>query len=244
MRSLISQVAARCTTRGAVRNPRRHKRTYGIVELLDDDLTLPQAPVDHLHARELSAISDILDQIPEVLCRVRDDVVCGPRTNCGRDGMTSEQVVRVLVCKHLNGFSYLELSSLRASNHCCLAFCRLGAFGAPPKRSTLQQNLKRLSAETLEHVNQAIIEQARAGGIERGQKARFDCTAVETIVHAPSGSTLLWDTVRVRDRLLRRTKEEFGISCSSHIRVAKRRMVAITNARAITKRVPLYKDLI
>jgi len=211
---------------------------------IKQQLPLPQPLVNHPHARELAAISDILDRMPEVLSQVRDDVVCGRRTNRGRDGMTAEQVVRVLVLKQMNGFSYQELSFQLASNHCYQQFCRFGAFASPPKRSTLQQNLKRLRAETLEKVNLAVIAQARSDGIERGDKARFDCTGVETNIHAPTDSTLLWDTVRVLDRLLRRAKEEFGICCSSHARVAKRRMVAIINAGTMKKRLPLYKDLI
>lgn len=207
-------------------------------------LPLAQPRVGHPHARELSAISDILDQMPEVLSGVRDDVASGRRTNRGRVGMTAEQVLRVLVLKQMNGFSYQELSFQLASNFCYQAFCRFGAFDSPPKRSTLQQNLKRLSPETLEQINLAIIEHARTEGVEHGQKVRFDCTTVETNIHEPADSTLLWDTVRVLDRLLRRAAEEFGTLCTRHVRVAKRRMVAIMNAGTMKKRVPIYRDLI
>jgi len=47
--------------------------------------------------------------------------------------------------------------------------------------------------------------------IETGRKTRTDCTVVETHIHEPSDSSLLWDCVRVLCRLMTLAREEFGI---------------------------------
>jgi len=192
----------------------------------------------------MSVSSEILDRIPEVLERVLDDIAGGRQTTRGRTGMTAELVLRALVIKQMNKFSYEELAFELAANLCYRAFCRLGDFERAPKASTLQSNLKRLSPETLEAINSAIVAQAKDRKIEDGRKIRTDCTTTETNIHPPTDSTLLWDVVRVLTRLMTHAKEVAAVSFTDHTRRAKRRMVAIMNAGAKKKMVPLYRDLI
>jgi IS5 family transposase len=70
----------------------------------------------------------------------------------------------------------------------------------------------------------------------------------DTPIHAPSDSTLLWDSVRVLVRLLQWAQELAGDSMSieyrNHQRAAKRRMRAIRYTRGQDKRAQLYRDLI
>ena len=203
-------------------------------------LTLP--PIDHEH--ELFVISEILDRIPDVLDQVLVDVAGGKRTTRGRTGMTAEQVLRALIIKQMKEFSYEELAFELAANVSYRAFCRLGDFDRAPKTSTLQSNLKRLSPTTLESINIAIVAQGKDRKIEDGRKVRTDCTTTETNIHAPADSTLLWDVVRVLTRLMTHATEVAVVSFTDHTRRAKRRMLAIMNAGAKKKMVPLYRDLI
>jgi len=71
-----------------------------------------------------------------------------------------------------------------------------------------------------------------------------DCTVVETNIHEPSDSSLLWDCVRVLVRLMTRAKETFGTSFSSRRRRAKRRAIGILNAKSKEQRTALYRDLL
>jgi IS5 family transposase len=76
---------------------------------------------------------------------------------------------------------------------------------------------------------------------------RIDCTVVESNIHPPSDSTLLWDAVRVLTRLLRKAKEDHGlvkILYQDHTLRARRRMLAIQYAKNNKQRMPLYKDLL
>jgi IS5 family transposase len=112
-----------------------------------------------------------------------------------------------------------------------------------PSRSTLQENIKRLRAETLEAINRALICYAQAEGVEDGRTVRGDTTAVSSNIHHPTDSWLLWDTVRVGVRLLERAAE-YGVEFTNHQLRGKRRWREIGNARNQEARVSLYRDLV
>ena len=77
---------------------------------------------------------------------------------------------------------------------------------------------------------------------------RIDCTVVETNIHAPTDSSLLYDTVRVLTRLLHAANEACGSSkgivFKDHCRRAKRRMIGIQYARKERQRNSCYRDLL
>ena len=153
-------------------------------------------------------------------------------------------MLRAMLIKQMNGFSYEELAFHLADSNVYRWFCRLGIGDKPPKKSTLQKSIKRIRAETWEAINAIVVQRATELGIERGDKARTDCTAVESDIHYPTDSTLLWDCVRVLVRLMTTAQDEFGIAFNDHSRRAKRRMVAILTAKRFARRIPLYRDLL
>jgi len=90
-----------------------------------------------------------------------------------------------------------------------------------------------------------VIRYAAETGVERGRKVRVDSTVVQTNVHAPTDSSLLWDGVRVLARLLKRADEHFGFELyMDHTRRAKRRMLAIQHTGSKSERKKAYRDLL
>jgi IS5 family transposase len=84
-------------------------------------------------------------------------------------------------------------------------------------------------------------------GIEKGRQVRVDCTCVETPIHHPTDSNLLWDGVRVLTRLIDHCGKTVGFNVPgfhNHTRVAKRRMLAVMNAKRKNKRKAAYVDLL
>jgi len=205
--------------------------------------SLMQAFLDHEHARELEAVSAILDRMPDVLERIKRDLVGDCSSEIGRCGMTAEQVLRALVIKQLNGFSYAELAFHLLDSRTYRSFCRFGEFDHPPSRSTLQENIKRVSDDSFESVNRRLILLADEDGIEKGKKIRIDTTSVESNIHEPTDSLLLFDVNRVLTRILKKSRR-FGVVFKSHARMAKRRAFAIQNARSREQREPLYRSLL
>lgn len=214
-------------------------------KILLDQLTLVAAAIDHPHAHELQAISERLEQVPETLALIHADLVRGVAyPQVGRAGMTAEQVLRCVLAKQMNSWSYRELAFHLADSLSYRRFCRFGVADAIPKKATLRRNIKRLRAETWEAINRSLLELARADGIENGRQVRTDCTVVETNIHEPTDSSLLWDCVRVLARLMKRSSERVEVLFTNHSRRAKRRFIGIRNAGTKAKRLPLYRDLL
>lgn len=204
---------------------------------------LMQPFISHEHGRELAMMDEILERLPEILGPVRKDLAQGRSLKRGREGMTAEQVLRALFIKQLNGFSYEELSFHLADSTCYRAFCRFGALGKTPGRSTLQENIKRLSPETLQKLQSALVLHGRSMGMEDGSRIRVDCTVTESNIHEPTDSWLLWDTTRKLTVLMKKARK-YGATFSVHTRKAKRRWVEIQTVGRMEKRVPAYRELI
>ena len=207
---------------------------------------MPQ-DIDHPRARELARISDILDSLPIINQMVLQDLTKGQSTDArGACGMSAEQVLRAAILKQSENLTYEQLAFHLMDSRTYRNFCRIGITDKGFQRSTLCKNIKAISHRTWESINRLLTAHVQDQGIEKGQEARVDCTVVCTNIHHPSDSALLWDAVRVLNRLLHRTREKLGIALafSDHCRRAKKRMQGILNAKKQKARVKLYKDLL
>lgn len=210
---------------------------------------MPLMPMDieHPRAKELARIGEILDTIPTITDMVLQDLTHGVKhRNVGADGMTAEQVLRAAIIKQTQGVSYEELAFHLADSRTYRNFCRLGFAHKSFKKSALCKNIKALSAETWESINQLLTAFAEDKGIENGKVSRIDCTVTCSNIHDPSDSTLLWDSVRVLSRLLQTMKDELDVDSDfrNHSKSAKKRMLAIENAKSEKGRLKQYKELL
>ena len=211
-----------------------------------EQLSLDRPWIEHSHAAELAKIGQILTLHPGMSELVEQDLVRGLKSpETGARGMSGSQVLRVLLLKQMNGFSYAELAFHVADSVSYRTFCLFGALGSTPSRSTLAENLKKVRPETLVRIQRMLLEYAARTGVERGRKVRIDSTVVEANIHAPTDSSLLCDGVRVLTRLLKRADERFGFRLwTDHGRRAKRRMLEIQNTGSGHKRTAAYRDLL
>lgn len=210
-----------------------------------DQLPLVPSHWAHIHSHELREMSRVIDANPEVTELVLADLLCdGASARRGREGMSAETVLRALVVKQMNRFSYEQLAFHLGDSNSYRTFCRLGLADAIPRKSTLQRNLKKVRPETLVRINRVLVRFARTVGIEDGARVRTDCTEVQSNIHTPTDSSLLWDCVRALVRLLKRANDYVAVPFSDHSRRAKRRDVAINNAKSNADRRPKYRDLI
>lgn len=212
---------------------------------VQSQIPLVHAGVNHIHAAELQAISDILDAHPEITSMVLADIVPdGVDPEKGRKGMTAEQVVRALIVKMMNGFSYEQLAFHLVDSRTYSSFCRIGIGDNPPTKSALNANIKMIRPETLEAINRVLVLHAIEAGIERGDKVRVDSTVTESNIHHPTDSSLLWDCVRVLTRHMHDATELVGFGFADHTRRAKRRAMEILNAKTKKDMLGPYKDLL
>ena len=204
---------------------------------------------DHPQAQELEAISRIIDSDPSICDLVLQDLRANLKADkrSGAQGMTADQVLRGAIVKVLFGFTYQELAFHIVDSRSIRRFCNIGIADDGFRKSALNNNIKTISDATWETINKHVLGYANQAKIEKGRETRIDCTVVESNIHPPTDSTLLWDGVRVLTRLLHRTKEYFaiaGLHFKDHQRVAKHRMVAIQYAKTNKARKQPYNDLI
>jgi IS5 family transposase len=203
---------------------------------------------DHAQSKELKVISNIIDANPIICERVLQDLTKGKNVahRKGANGMSAEQVLRSAIVKTLFNFSYKDLAFHLVDSQSLSWFCRIGIAGKGFKKSALNKNIKAISATTWQMINTDLLGYAKQEKIEKGRKVRIDCTCVESNIHHPTDSSLLWDAVRVLTRLMARCRDA-GVRIPgfhNHSRVAKRRMLTILNAKRKKQRQAAYADLL
>ena len=196
--------------------------------------------------KELEVMSQILDETPKVVNRAYKDLLGIKKSDIGRVGMTAEQVLRCTILKQYRDLTYEELAFHLEDSQSFRAFSRL-EMGQYPSGSTLQENIKALTEETWEQINQLVTGYAHGQGMEKGQKVRIDSTGVESNIHYPTDATLLQDGIRVITRLLTdgyRLMPRPEYRFSDHNRVVKKRVLKIKNTKKEEERQKAYKDLL
>lgn len=208
------------------------------------NLTAPWLPLEH--ASELAAMDGILSRMPALAELVWQDLN-GQQTgkNTGAEGLSAEQVLRALLIRQMNGFSYRELAFHLADSMSYRTFCRL-SLGQNPSKTMLAACIKMIRCETLEQINRQLVGEAGKKKIEDGVCVRVDTTVVKSNIHPPLDSNLLSDGVRVMTRVMGKTRELLGsdVRFSDRTRRARRRALGILNAHSKEKRKPLYRDLV
>lgn len=217
-------------------------------EKYKNQMPLTSRVVNHPHGKELEEISRILDSQPTIVDIAYQELTKGGNGNAvGAKGMTAEQVVRAAIVKQMNEFSYEELAFHIVDSRCYRWFCRIGVADKGFKSSALCLNIKSLSPDTWQSINALTIDYAKEHGIEKGRQTRIDCTVVDSNIHEPKDSFLLWDSVRVLTRILKQAVSKLDyvqLPFTDHTRIAKRRMLGIENAKTIKQRTKLYKSLL
>jgi len=218
-------------------------------EKVQKQMPLMDPATDHAQARELAAIDTILKKHPTICDLVYQELSAKRRitTRSGARGMSAEQVLRAAIVKTLFGFTYHDLAFHLIDSRALRRFCLIGFADKGFKKSVLNKNIKALSADTWEQINRQLLGHAAAEKIEKGRQVRIDSTVVETNIHAPTDSSLLFDAVRVLTRLLHTAKKVSGsnsICFKDHCLRAKRRMLGVQYARKQKQRKSYYKDLL
>ena len=216
---------------------------------LSPQLPLTAPWINHPHARELAAMSAVLDAQPAWSARVQQDLEAGCPTNArtGRPGLSGEQTLRLLLVRQLVGCTYAELAFHLADSMTYRAFCRVSALAATPSTSALAATLRRVTPRTLAVLNDQLVRSAAARAIEPARTVRMDATVVPVAIHPPTDSSLLLDAVRVLQRLLRQAEAVAGFTAyHRHLKRTKRRAMEIPHLapQNTARRRACYRELL
>jgi len=215
-------------------------------QIKDDQLVLQFYQSQSKQSKKFKIIEDFLKKDRNILEEVKKDFCSRKGKFCGAKGMTVEQVVRVGILKQITQKSYLKLYDELNDNLCYRNFTKIYD-GKVPKANTLCENIKRIKPQSWEKINRFIIGIAKESGIEKGSKVRIDTTGVESNIHHPTDGELLWDCIRVINRIIGTAKEEYPgleFKYSNHGLYAKRRRYKITNTSRKEHRRKAYAELL
>ena len=215
-------------------------------EICDTQMRLEFYQSNSKMSKKLEKMSEILQKDRSFLEKIAEDFKTPKGSPAGTKGMTVEEVVRVAILKQLCQLSYEKLYDCLNDNISYRRFTKIHE-GMIPKKATLNENIKKISPEGWEEVHKVIVKIAIELGVEKGKSVRTDSTGVESNIHYPTDGELLWDCIRVIDRIIGVVIDEYPdmeIGYHNYTMRAKRRRYRIVNTSSKKRRVEAYRDLI
>ena len=179
------------------------------------------------HAEE--ALND--DRLLEIIQQELSKRIKKSKTR-GRPGTPAEVVLRMLLLKHMRGWSYEDVTREVRANLVYREFTGVGG-GKVPDDKTMGRLARQLGPEAIEKLHRRTVAIALEQKVVTGRKMRVDTTVVETNIHYPTDSTLMSDGVRVLTRVMKRVATvagEAGTKFRDRSRSVKRRVLEIVYA--------------
>jgi len=185
-------------------------------------------------------ISEILDANPAIAQLVHAELkkplkYAATKDRGGRKHRyTSDTVLRVLCCQAIENASLRGVVIRIDDSNFLRRFTRIHQ-GPMLDFTTLDKLKNSISSATWQQVNGALARYAVDAELITGERLRLDTTAVETNIHWPTDSSLLWDVYRVLARLLTQAREVAPACVGTqrlHLRRAKRLHLKISRQAA------------
>ena len=143
----------------------------------------------------------LVDQVFDALTKRHQE---SART--GRPSTPAEIVLRMLVLKHLRGWSYEQLEWEVTGNFVYRRFCRIDG-GKVPDEKTMVRYGQLVGDAVIEQLFVRVVELAKLRDVTKGRRLRVDTTVVEAPIHYPTDSGLLADAARVLSREVGKLEE-------------------------------------
>jgi IS5 family transposase len=210
---------------------------------LELDFQASHLRITNVYFAKYAAISRILDAQPEILDVFHADLLRSDRERAERFQRDprherfeypSDTVMRVLVCQVIEGLSLREVVVRIDDSTFLRRFVRIET-GPMIDFSHLCALKNVVQPRTWEKMNRSLARAALEQGQIDGAALRLDTTAVETNIHWPTDSSLLWDAYRVLERLIGQAREVDAAAVGerrAQLRVVKRLHLKITRRAA------------
>jgi hypothetical protein len=165
----------------------------------DAEVSKPQ----QVYRDKYRKIDDLLRKYPELLTAAHQDLqsLCNPHPSRKRKpDFTTENLFRALLVMKIENATYRRASLLIGEMPTLQNFCRL-INKTSINHSLLNKAHSAISPETWQRINQLFAKRMQKAGKITLDVIRTDTTVVETNIHYPTDSSLLWDTYRTINRL-------------------------------------------
>jgi IS5 family transposase len=204
------------------------------------------------------SISRTLDENPKIIDLVHREIGGLLAGVTGRDERgrpfkySTDTVVRMLVCQAVEGLSLRGVVVRIDDSHYLRRFVRIDG-KSMMDFTTLDKLKNTISAATWKKANRELAKHAVRADLITGESLRLDTTAVETNIHWPTDSSLLWDVYRVLARLIEQARELDATAVGNkRLRLKRVKKLASNIARLASNKRPssrkkvrqLYRQLI
>jgi IS5 family transposase len=169
--------------------------------------------ITNAYYAKYAAIDQLLGQHPELVHPLHRDIAEPLECEKGEDDSqpasfkcASETVLRLLICMCIEDLSLRQVVVRVDDSNYLRQFVRIYN-DSMIDFSTLCRLRGAVSPATWEEINRLLGRAALQAGQLSGASLRLDTTVVETNIHWPTDSGLLWDTYRVLARLVKRLRE-------------------------------------
>jgi IS5 family transposase len=209
-----------------------------VLPFVGDDQHLPKTVREF--RQKYKRVSRILDRHPEIVEAAHEDLQQlshggskgrkGRKGKRGRSGdFTSETILRALIVHAIEGGSFRETEVRIAESEFLQDFVRTRKKAAL-EYSFLDRCFQAIRPATWKQINELLGLKAESEDQIDPMVIRTDTTVVETNIHWPTDSSLLWDTWRVASRLLKRGRKMAREACPHrfHDKKTKRLHLFIT----------------
>jgi len=177
--------------------------------------------VTNEYYQRYEAISKILDQNPKMVEAVHTDIREPVKEELDLvSGVVqyrccTETVLRIVLCQIIERCSLRRIIVRIDDSHFLRRFVRI--HNDPMiDFTTLARLRNRIRPETWKRIHEILNQWAAGRGRISGRRLRLDTTAVETNIHWPTDSALLWDSYRVLARLLGRLRKRMRAALDNH----------------------------
>lgn len=172
-----------------------------IIAYSRDERFLARVPFQFDLDPELVEMDRLLDDRKLVLRVTHDLLLSAPQAAWnGRPSTPVEVTLRSSVLRHLMGWSYDTTHEEIVGSAKWRWFCRIYDHSVP-NHSTLRDREQLVQPASLHVLNNRLVGLGREQQVTQGRKLRTDGTVIETNIHYPTDSRLLFDSARVLGRL-------------------------------------------
>jgi transposase, IS5 family len=211
MKPAYTMVNAKKTQPGALKMREKQSTNHELFDTLYQHFSWSVDPKNPT-LKMLQAMDRLLDEVPEILALVLQDMSKAPAKNkkgiMGRPPKASaEQILRSAILMQLMDMDYRQLADEVGLNLHYRWFTRFYDKKIP-HFTTLNDLIKMISETTMARINEAILGLGIKKNVEDGKAMRIDTMVTETNIIHPCDSRLLGDSVRVLIRTLKRLRAE------------------------------------
>ena len=180
----------------------------------------------------------------DILRLIGNDINDNTRTDTGREGMDYWHICVLLAVRLGCDYTYDQLLDLAENHRSLRAIMGLGDYDETEfHNKTIRNNFCLLRPQTIEQISRAIVREGHTLQPDAIEKVRADSFVMETNIHYPTESSLLYDGLRRIISLCAKLAEEHGVAGwrqHAHLlRKAKKLNRAIS--RIALKKGPHYK---